>query len=77
VGGFSDFEEATVADQPHPHDDEETSPMGRDELDAPAMRARIQTAKQRAARGRIGDQGSTAEDLEELAREQRRLATRT
>jgi hypothetical protein len=40
------------------------------------MRARIEIAKQRAAKGRVSGEGSTADDLEELAREQRRLASR-
>lgn len=66
-----------MADQPNRYEDEETQPMGRDELDTPAMRARIEIAKQRAARGRVSGEGSTADDLEELAREQRRLASRT
>jgi hypothetical protein len=77
-GRLHPFEEAVVmADQPSRQEDDEVRPMGRDELDTPEMRARIEIAKQRAARGRVSDGGSTAADLEELAREQRRLASRT
>jgi hypothetical protein len=75
-GRLHSLKEAIVmADQPNRHEDGETQPMGRDELDSPSMRARIEVAKQRAARGRVGDEGSTAEDLQELASEQRRLAS--
>lgn len=65
-----------MADQPNRHGEGETRSMGRDELGTPEMRARIEIAKQRAAKGRVSDEGSTAEDLDELAREQRRLASR-
>lgn len=51
-------------------------PMSREKLDTPEMRAKIAKAKARAS-ATEGRSGRTADDLRKLAREQRRVDTRT
>ena len=55
---------------------EEERPMPREKLDSPEMKARIKKARERAASGELGS-GKTADDLLDLAREQRNVDSRT
>ena len=55
---------------------EPEEPMSRETLDAPEMAARIAKAQARARLGRTAS-GKTADDLLELAREQRGVDSRT
>jgi hypothetical protein len=51
-------------------------PMPREKLDTPEMKAKIAKAKERATAVE-GGSGKTADDLIKLAREQRRMDSRT
>ena len=55
---------------------EEERPMPKEVLDSPEMKAKIAKAKARARQGRTGP-GKTADDLLNLAREQRGVDSRT
>ena len=50
-------------------------PMSKEALEHPAMKAKIEAARERAREG-AGDSGSTAEDLLEQANERRHVDSR-
>jgi hypothetical protein len=68
--------ESQASSNGHKTEEEEEQPLPRRVLDDPKIRAQIEEAKERARKGGTG-RGKTADELLDLAREQRGVDTRS